>query len=284
MHREDGIVFGDLCLFSPGEMQALLELSKDDDHVPLDEIMSAWSIAEKRAPDGTEYLHAITYWAAIGDHFYQIQHASLQSKAMEEYLTWLLGDQTKVIKKNHYVELQAEFDRVQIGEDLGDVKSIEIGGLVPETVHEESGQAVATTKIVDVEARESIGERLAQTFQAAKKILIDLLGEVEAQKIIDSMPPQAALEVTVNIAYRAKKRKFQKEFMGNLVSGLRNIPDGEIRVRGRDGELKGDDARLSADMNIKRVRSNSSLLDLGDALRQIKEVHRRFLYDGRIKE
>lgn len=97
------------------------------------------------------------------------------------------------------------------------------------------------------------------------------------------MPPEAALEVTVNIGYRARKRKFQKEFMSNLAAGLRNIPDGEIRVIGRDGEIKGDDARLSADMNIRKIRETSSLLDLEDALRQMKEVHRRFLHDGRIQ-
>lgn len=72
--------------------------------------------------------------------------------------------------------------------------------------------------------------------------------------------------------------------MRNLEAGLRNIPDGEIRVRGKDGEIKGDDARLSADMNIKRVRENSGLLVLEDALAQMLEVHRRFVFDGKIEE
>jgi hypothetical protein len=279
-HNGDGYVFGDICLFSPGQLQALLELSADEDHLSLEEVLQAWSIAEKKAPDGTEYLHAIAYWLAIGDHFYQIQHVSLQAKAMEEYLTWLLRDQSKVIKPDHYVELQAEFDRAQVGDDLGDVRAIEIGGLVPETVHDEP--PAVRERVVDVEATETLGEKLVRRFDAAKQILIDLLGHVEAQKIIDSMPPEAALEVTVNIGYRARRRKIEKEFMVNLATGLRNIPDGEIRVRGRDGEIKGDDARLSADMSVKKVRAESSLLDLGDALRQMLEVHRRFLHDGRI--
>jgi hypothetical protein len=37
-------------------------------------------------------------------------------------------------------------------------------------------------------------------------------------------------------------------------------------------------------MNVKRFSETSSLLDLEDALRQMKEVHRRFLFDGRIVE
>ena len=137
-------------------------------------------------------------------------------------------------------------------------------------------------RIVEVDAKETIGDKLAKTFQSAWNILVDLLGDVEARKIVEFMPPEAALEVTVNIAYRAKKRKFEKEFMHNLAAGLRNIPDGEIRVRGKDGEIKGEDARLSYEMNVRKIRPESSLLDPEDALTQMKEVHRRFLHDGRI--
>ncbi|RYF06838.1 MAG: hypothetical protein EOO77_26400 [Oxalobacteraceae bacterium] len=110
----------------------------------------------------------------------------------------------------------------------------------------------------------------------------DLLGDVEAQKIIDSMPEDAALDVTVNIGYRAKKRKLQREFMRNLESGLRNIPDGEIKVRDKYGEIKGDDARLSADMSVQKISDNSSLLDLQSVRDQMEEVHRRFVHDGKI--
>jgi hypothetical protein len=181
---ESDLVFGDLCLFSPGQLQALLELSADEDHTTLDEVLKAWSIAEKEAPAGTEYLHGITYWMAVGDHFYQIQHVALQAKAMEEYLTWLLRDQAQVIGGDHYVELQAEFDRTQIGDELGDIKAVEVGGLVPETVSDDGKRPTPTGKLVDVDAKETIGDRIAQTFQAARKILVDLLGDVEAQQII----------------------------------------------------------------------------------------------------
>jgi hypothetical protein len=233
-----------------------------------------------------EYLHAITYILLVGDNLYQIQHTSLASKSVEEYLTWLLRDRTELISKDQFVELQAEFDREQVGSDLGGVMAVEIGGFVPETVKQYGKPEISLSelpeKMIEVEHRESIGDKIAQTFHSAKQILVDLLGEVEAQKIIESTPPEAALEVKVSIGYRAKRRKFQKEFMRDLASGLRHLPDGQLRVRGRDGLLKGDDARLSSDMSVRRVGSTSSLLDLEDARRQMLEVHRRFLHDGRI--
>lgn len=283
-HINENYVFGDICLFAPGQMQALLQLANDPEHTTLDEVMKAWAIAERKAPDAHEYLHGIAYWMAIGDHFYQIQHVAMQTKASEEYLTWLLRDQSQVIDNSHHIELQAEFDRAQLGSDLGDVRSIEVGGLVPETITPETAMQSPKMVATDVETHKSLGEKIATGWGKAKGILDELLGEVEADKLVAQMPSDAALEVTVNIGYRAKKRKFQKEFMKNLASGLRNAPDGELRVRGTDGEIKGDDARLSADMSIKKMSESSNLLDIPHVIEQILEVHRRFLHDGKITE
>ncbi len=151
-------------------------------------------------------------------------------------------------------------------------------GLVPETADAREPEQ----KVVEVDAHESIADKVKASFAKGRQILNDLLGEVEAQKIIDAMPEDAALDVTVNIGYRAKKRKIQKEFMRNLESGLRNIPDGEIKVRDKYGEIKGDDARLSADMSVRKISDNSSLLNLEHAREQMAEVHRRFIHDGKI--
>ena len=105
---------------------------------------------------------------------------------------------------------------------------------------------------------------------------------METEKIIDSMPEEAALEVNVNFGIRSTKRKFSREVLSNLEASLRNMPDGEIRVRTKESQVVGDDVRLQHVMPIKLVRENSSLLDIEDALSQLKEVYRRFLNDGRI--
>lgn len=272
------IVFGDVCLFLPGDFQALIALAGDVEQADLDQVMQAWDIAEQRAPDGMEYLRGISYWTAIGDHFYQIQDVSIQAKAMEEYFTWLLKEQTDVIGSKHYVELQATFDRSQLGED--DLQSIEIGGVVPETVPAEMQERI---RVVEEEHKEKLGERTA-FFSAAKKIINDLLGPIEAKKILSSIPDDAALEVNVNIGYRSLRRRLKKDFMRNIAQGLRNMPDGEIRLKGKNGQVRGEDARLHQDMNVLKVSERSSLLDLDDAMKQMMEVHRRFLHDGLIEE
>ena len=116
----------------------------------------------------------------------------------------------------------------------------------------------------------------------SREILNDLYGQVRAQELIDAVPDEASLEVSVNIGFRSKKRKLEKAFMKNLAQGLRNLPDGEVTVRTKNGTAKGPDARLFADMGIRRIGPNSSLLQLDHVRDQMLETHRRFLHDGKI--
>jgi hypothetical protein len=79
-HIDEQFVFGDMCLFLPGQLQAHLQLTAETEHKNVDEVLKAFAIAEQRAPDGTEYLHGMAYWLGCGDHFYMIQHVSIRRK------------------------------------------------------------------------------------------------------------------------------------------------------------------------------------------------------------
>lgn len=170
----------------PRELQALIEEDPD---------ASVVDISEQRPP-GTEYLHAIAYWLAVRDHFFIVQHVSLKANAMEEYFTWLLRDKSETISAEHYVQLQAVFDRDLVGGDLGEIKSIEVGGLVPETVREipdEAIPAAAPRGVIEYEAHEQLGARAIRTFDRARNILDAAIGPMETQRIIESIPDEAAL-------------------------------------------------------------------------------------------
>ena len=283
LYISDGYVFGNVCSFTPGQMQALLKTAADQpSHASLQDALDAYEIQEARARQGHEYVGGICYWLAIDDHFYQIQHVSLQAKQMEEYFNWLLCERTNVVRGSGFIELMCEFDRQQVGGDLDEISSIEIGGVAPETIIQPSVETPDTSRIEEIETTESVGTKAAY-FEKAREVLTALLGPVGTQDIMDSMPDEAALEVKVNIGYKSKRRMLNKEFMGNIASGLRNLPDGEMRVRGKSGEMRGLDVRLSEDMSVKRLSDESGLLDLEHALEQMLEVHRRFVHDGKIQ-
>lgn len=276
-------VFGTTCLFAPGQMQALLRLSADAAQPELAEVLEAYEIAEQAAPAGHEYLHGLSYWLAKDDHFYQIQSITLQSGAMEQYLTWLLSQKSKVIGADQFVQLQAVFDRAMLNED--EPNFIQVGGIVPETIRMTPPVEAAPdvpAEVVETEEREKLGGG-ALSWAKSREILNDLYGAVKAQELIDAVPDEASLEVLVSIGYRAKKRKLQKAFMRDLAAGLRNLPDGEVTVRSKNGTSKGVDARIFQDLGVKKLDGGSGLLDLVDARDQMLEAHRRFLHDGDIQ-
>ena len=279
----DEYVFGTTCLFAPGQMQALLKLSADEDQPDLAAVLEAYEIAEQAAPAGHEYLHGLSYWLAKDDHFYQIQSTSLQVGAMEQYLTWLLATKANVVSHAQYVLLQAVFDQDQLGDD--EPSFIQVGGIVPETIRAERPVEPIpdqASRVVEVEEREKLGGG-ALGWAKSREILNDLYGAIKAQELIDAVPDEASLEVMVSIGYKATRRKLQKAFMSDLASGLRNLPDGEVTVRTKNGTAKGADARLYQDMGITKLDGASGLLDLADVRDQMLEVHRRFLHDGKIQ-
>jgi hypothetical protein len=241
----------------------------------------ALQISEQRPPPGYEYINGIAYWLALGDHFYLIQSQSVQTPALEEYLNWLLREKCGLLGSDHSVVLESEFDREQIGEDLDEIQSIQVGGLVPnaqaELVDEDSSEAIE-----DVVEHTSLGDRVGASWGKARKIVYELLGEVAADRLMEQLPDQTSLQVKVDIGYRAKKRKVSKDFMKDIAAGLRNAPEGELKIVGKGGVIRGDDARLSLEMRVATMSESSSLLDLTDACEKMREVHRRFVYDGRV--
>lgn len=275
-------VFGTTCLFAPGQMQALLRLTADTAQPNLSAVLEAYEIAEQAAPAGHEYLHGLSYWLAKDDHFYQIQSVTLQAGAMEQYLTWLLSEKAGVIGADQYVQLQAVFDSDQFGDD--EPSFIQVGGIVPETVRmpPPTEALPAAPQIVETEEREKLAGA-ALSWAKSREILNDLYGAVRAQELIDAVPEEASLEVLVSIGYRARKRKLQKAFMKDLASGLRNLPDGEVTVRTKNGAAKGADARIYQDLGVKKIEGGSGLLVLSDARDQMLEAHRRLLHDGHIQ-
>lgn len=274
VHTDAESAFGILCAFTPGHLQALIDAGTG----PRDSA----NVGEMIAPGGNEYLRGIAYWLVVLDHCYIVQHSAVRTKALEEYLTWFLREAAQVIGADGTIALQTAFDAASVGGDLDNVQSIEIGGVVPGEP-QGNGQPMPMLPALkgETEIRRTLGAKRA-FFEKAEKILTDLVGPLQAEKILADVPPEASLEVMVNIAYRTKKRGVDRASLKDLATSLRNIDDGEVRVRTKDGKLQGDAVWLQASMPFRRLRSNGNLLDLVHAREQLIEVHRRFLRDGKI--
>ena len=269
VHLDPQSAFGTLCAFTPDDMQALIGTGQGQPAPTL-------SISEQHAPGGNDYLTGIAYWFVIDDHCYIVQHIAVRAKALEEYLTWLLR-KTGNIGQNDAIILQNAFDIPAA--DIDEVKSVEIGGLA--TGAEPPANLVPAERERIIEERRSIAEK-GTIWSKAGKILVEIFGPIEAERILESVPPNAALDVKVNIGYRTTRRRIDRVFMNDLATGLRNIEDGELGIRTKDGRIQGDKTWLQTSMPFRRMNDNGILLDLEHVRGQLLEVHLRFMNDGKI--
>ena len=266
--HDDGVsFFGDLTLYTKGFMQALLRNELN---------VAMLKVEQMPPPEGREYIHSMMYWMVLGNHVLTIQSRSLNTKHLERYLTWLLKEKTAQMGANGQILLTAKFDSQEVGGDLEDLRKIIVGGTgvmdaVSAQPPEKPVESVReVTEHVDVGARRSWGER-------ALDILRAVMGnETDVQKLLQSMPDDADLDVSVHIGYKAKKRLVTR---APMQQALRNLPEGEITAIGKHGTMTGKDIRLSFPVS---VLFNGSLLELDDVRKKLKSAYTYFVENGKI--
>lgn len=267
--HDDGIsFFGDLTVYTHGFMQALLRSEQDAAMLPVE---------QQPPPVGREYIHSMMFWMVIGNHVLTIQSRSLTTKQLEQYLTWLLKERTNEMGANGQVLLNAKFDVNDMGGDLDDVREIIVGGAgvvqaapvrVPDQPVEVPEREVEQR--VDVDAKRSWGERAINVLRAI------MSNEADVQRLLESIPEGADLDVSVHIGYKAKKRRVSR---APMQQALRNLPEGEITAVGKHGRQSGGDIRLSFPVS---VLCNGSLLDPNDVRSKLRSAYDYFVENGKI--
>ena len=266
-----GATFGDLCSFTNDEMQAVISTGQIE--------TPSVSVADVRAPDGRDYLHGMAYWLLVGNHCYVIQHASVRTKALESYLTWLLR-KARLLEDDQRVTLQAQFAlQGEEMENVGDVMGIEIGGIVADDGSASRPNAAVSSRALEV--RRALEERVAPV-NSGMDWLKSAFGPTEVDRIMSQVPDGAALKVTLRVGYIALQRSLSRQAIDDLAVAARNFDDGEVRIRGRKGDILGNEARLHMPVNVKLVRDHGHLLDFEDTHEQLMTVHDKFVEDGRV--
>lgn len=262
----DGFFFGDLTQYTKGFMQSLLSNMED---------VAMLEVEQQPPPEGKEYIHSMMYWMVIGNHVFIIQSRSLNAKHLEEYLTWLLKDRTGILGPVGHVLLQAQFDAEDVGGDLDDISEIIVGGLpgVSTAVVEPPKQVPAIAEsdtYREIAARKPWPERAMDVLKAVMN------SEADLEELLESIPAEADLQVSVRIGYKSKKRKVSR---APMQQALRNLPEGEIKALGKNGRQSGKDVRLSYPA---RIATKGSLLEPGDVVRALREAYSYFVSNGKI--
>ena len=136
-------------------------------------------------------------------------------------------------------------------------------------------------KVTVTEEQQQIGRKVTK-FEKAKAVLAAIFSDLDAERILAAVPPEAEPEVDVKFGYRSSKRKLSKAALADIASAARNLPDGEVIAFGKGGKQIGDDLRLSMPIPVKLVRDKGALLDLEDARTKLLRVYQRFTEDNKI--
>ena len=271
-------IFGVLCLYRPDDWAPVLKRAiseAEHDHLSLDEVLREVEIAERRPVEGEDYIRGIAYWLVVGDHFFVVQHTSIQTKAFEEYFVSFFRAASTIGGADDFA-LQSVFNKSIVGGDLDDISAVEIGGVMN---HGKSTDQ--PVKILETEEQKVKGRRYM--FEKAKEILSAIFGPPDAAKILADFPSEAELVVDVRFGYKTKKRKLSRAVLSDIARAARNLPDGEVRAISKNGRQIGDDLRLSMQMPFKLIRQDGALLDLEDTRVQLLRVYQRFTEDGKIE-
>lgn len=275
------LIFGDITHFTKDQTQALFDDSKEDAAIA--------DIQQIVKPEHAEFIHSLMYWMIKGDHVFLLQSQSLRTDSVEEYLTWLLAQQTQTLPTGSGVILSTKFDPQTVGGDLDDIREVVVGGVVSR----QPDQVVPPAEMREVEEAEGVTEARLTGWDKAKEILEALFGnEAAVDKIMQKIPAESALSVEVHIGYKTKKRKMSREILKDFEVGLRHLPDSQLEVYGKDGKRSADGSiRLQYQANVLyhtdgegEAKRPTALLDHNDVLRAMTEAYNNFVSNGKITE
>lgn len=242
--------FGDLTIYSGESMQSFLESIPDKAILP---------VVQDSPPQNLKFIRATMYWLIIKNHVLIIPRRSISIKQFEKYLTWLLKDKTKKVSTE--IELISHFDLDEVGGHWDDIRKITIGGAV----------ARDTVQHFDLERRKIVD------WSMAGKILEVLLGgKAYVDEVLNEVPPDADLDVSVSVGYKTYRRKIEKN---PLKKALRNLPEGEIKVLGKNGIATKNDIRLNRRVY---VQCDNDLVNLEDVCEKLYTVFSYFTKSGKI--
>jgi hypothetical protein len=163
---------------------------------------------------------------------------------------------------------------LDVGGDLNDIKEIIVGGQATNmtsatAAHGPTPDAKEKIKYSEIETRKPWPTRALEVLRAVMN------NEADVQKLLESVPTGANLDISVHIGYKAKREVSRAP----MQEALRNLPEGEITAIGRNGRMTGNDIRLSHSASVLK---SGNLLDPADVVRALREAYQFFVDNGKI--
>lgn len=271
-------VFGEICLVHSNDLQAFLERKAST--IKLSDITTAqiFDLAERSAPKGAQFIRGLAYWLAIGDHLLFVSLHGLKADLIHAYINWLIKTCGPALASDIDFQLQAAFDPVQIGGDIGEIQSLKVSGKSAPQFSAAPQKAAQKSKPMARRIAAKFAE-FAQAVDLAKAIF----GEAKTKTLVSSLGPSEYLAVEAEVKVRGSRSPESQAVMRNLAAHLDETIEGTVRVEGKDGKMSDGDAILRTRMPFALPIENSNFLEFDNVADQLQEVFSRFVKDGKLK-
>lgn len=272
----ENAVFGEICFVDPRGLQALLQ--RRAQRMQLSDLTTAefFDLSEREAPQGLQFIRGLLYWLAIGDHLFFVKTQAMTSDRLHAYFHWLLKANTRSIADDVTFRLQATVDRAAHAGDIGEIRTLKVGGRAPHIVE----------AALEPQEREVAVDRIAAVrsvmFEQARPIAEVIFGAEKIESLVATFGPKEYLAVDATVAVRGRRTERSKAKMKELVNEVAERDDGKVQIQGKDGVFSDGDAILRTRMPFDVPDPHTTLLDFDNVADQLREVYSRFVRDGKL--
>lgn len=251
---ETEMTFGVLMHYAPGTNPAFIVDDETATELSVEQLAAPHTETGKRR----ELVDAMLFFCVLDNHVVIMQSLGLRANHLERHL-WQLLFKANEISGTTTLRLIDQPPRdVRQRLEKSAVKEVIFGGAVgamTDVAQHATGEVVA-------------GYGAAQNDSALMAALKRLLRPDQAARLnLDALGAEANIEYSLKIRYKRSTTQDGQRLMNTLGSVLRHTEDVETVVKLKDGEIKGEQLRLSGHVKIEMYNGIPSFSDVFEELR-----------------
>lgn len=232
-----GITMCEMVLIDPGASQPLAVYDESKGVYTIDAI-STNELSQERLKRNSDFVNSMLYFGVKGNEVVIMPSQAINVRALENYLTWLLGEKLDLISNESKFALNKNIPRA-VEEQIrsSPVRSIEIGSVLSGTSDDDSEEFVSS-----------------ESFSINAKSLLRVLGAKLKDELPFSISDDSNIRAKIVISYFRKTNDAGQNFMNHLGTTLRNLDDADVCVTLKNNvKISGEELNLQKVVKISKT-------------------------------
>lgn len=232
-----GITMCEMVLIDPGASQPLAVYDESKGVYTIDAI-STNELSQERLKRNSDFVNSMLYFGVKGNEVVIMPSQAINVRALENYLTWLLGEKLDLISNESKFALNKNIPRA-VEEQIrsSPVRSIEIGSVLSGASDDDSEEFVSS-----------------ESFSINAKLLLRVLGAKLKDELPFSISDDSNIRAKIVISYFRKTNDAGQNFMNHLGTTLRNLDDADVCVTLKNNvKISGEELNLQKVVKISKT-------------------------------